>query len=77
MISTSFWDSLHSQDADDTAIMNDCRQRVVDQFSLPAGEWFVAMLGAEKAVDDFALTLEKRVAIGNKIDCGFVRCEGM
>ena len=62
-------------DADDTAVENDRRERIIDQLALPSGERFVRMFRGNESIDDFALAFEIGVAIRNEVDGGFRRFE--
>src|SRR2546422_1432652 len=61
--------------ANDTAIQNDGRQRIIDEFALPARERFVGMFGRDESIDNLALPFEVGVAVRNKINHEILRRE--
>ena len=62
-------------DADDTAIHNNGRQRIIDEFALPSGKRFVRMFGRDETIEYLALSLKVGVAVRNEIDHEVLRLE--
>src|SRR2546427_1061272 len=61
--------------ANDAAAQKDGRQRIIDEFALPARERFVGMFGRDEPIDNLALSLEVGVAVRNKVDHEILRLE--
>src|SRR5438067_11658049 len=61
--------------ANDPAIENDGRQRIIDEFALPAGERLIGMFGRDESIDNLALPLEVGVAVRNEINHEVLRLE--
>src|SRR2546425_13094532 len=62
-------------DADDTAIHNNGRQRIIDEFALPSGKRFIRMFGRDETIEYLALSLKVGVAVRNEIDHEVLRLE--
>src|SRR5262245_48958483 len=55
-------------DANDATVEDDRRQRIIDQLSFPTGERLVGMFGGNESINNFALSFEVRIAVGDETD---------